>query len=160
LYFSYGISLRGYWTDKVLIWAWLVATIVFIITFFKRRIIKVYLGVLLLLTVLSSIPMGLPLMAFYGFMTASDRTFSYRIDFDHRVQELWKSPMAAGTVEIVKESGIVEQIIGHLPNEFEVDENFYSIWEAQSIRLQKDIKDSINVLLSFSKGQVSMRPEK
>jgi hypothetical protein len=159
LYLANGISLRGYWTDKILVWSWLIATVLFVVLNIKKKAVEIYCALLILLLGLSVIPFGLPIMAFYGFVTAADRQFTYKVSSHIRAQEIWKSPMAGGTVEIVEGNGPVERILGNLPVGYEFGDKFYDISEVNMIRLFKDSANRLTAELSFAGDKIQKQLE-
>ncbi|WP_213278013.1 hypothetical protein [Chryseobacterium indologenes] len=67
LVFLFGIvlslnnySFAGYYIDKIINWLWLLMTIFIIVRFWKKKVIKVYFGLLISGIILSILPMMIP----------------------------------------------------------------------------------------------------
>lgn len=65
----YDWQLRGYWTEKIIVWLWIISTILVIIKFRQQKLVKIYTTLLALLIVLSILPMGIPFFAFIAFIS-------------------------------------------------------------------------------------------
>ena len=106
-YLFTGVSLAGQWSDKLLLWTWLLLTIVVVVKYIKRRATKIYIGAILFLTFLSLLPMAIPFLMFITYITDSEGDFEYRVE-DFRLREgnigLFSTPI----IRVVKNYGIFE----------------------------------------------------
>ena len=125
MYIAFQISFAGYWTDKLLVWAWLALTPFVVVPRFKHRLAKVYSALLVAILILSMIPFFLPLFAFLTFVTANDRPFYATVSSEYRIQEVSRSPMVGRTLEVVKKSGLIEQTWNLGPSHADFGDSIY-----------------------------------
>lgn len=107
----YKMSYAGYYTDKVICWVWLIATIGIFIRLWKKRGIRIYAGLLAVVGFLSFMPMMDPLYgAVHYFTTASDHQHialndKYRLEHTHR------GVMGRDKMLIIEKRGLLEKEI-------------------------------------------------
>jgi hypothetical protein len=147
-YLLYQVSLPGYWADKVLVWLWVIWTPFFIYLHFRRWQAKVYTGVLITLLLLSFVPFGLPFIYFISFLGASDRPYSREISNEYRIQEITRSPMVGTTIEVVKDSGLMEKHWNFGPNR---DDTTYHLPNNVSVSLKTTMDKNLAVIRLPSK---------
>lgn len=116
LYYNYFISFRGYYSDVILFWLWLILSFSVIIVFWKRILAKVYLGILGVGLVLTIIPMMIPFFALYLSMTSKGLIMEKNMDNQHRAQIVGYSVMGYPSFEILKKIGIFEKRIVSINN--------------------------------------------
>ncbi len=139
VYLFKGISLSGQLSDKILFWLWLIMTIIVAIRFLKRKKwVKWYLGIIVVLIILSLIPGGVPFLSLTEFAT--------RINTERRIENYRLRSASIGLIDnisiikVVRNMGIIEIEIDEMDfNNY--DEN-YSIYNIDEIRLLKE-KDVI-----------------
>lgn len=111
LYYFQGISLRGYYSDVVLSWLWLISNFVIIIVFWKNLMAKLLLAAIIVTFAMSIIAMMLP---FYALLLSSTSLGLYKeksLNENYRAQIVGYSPMVAPWLEIIENKGILEKRI-------------------------------------------------
>ncbi len=122
LVFLFGIILSlnnytfaGYYIDKIINWLWLLMTIFIIIWFWKKKVIKIYFGLLISGIILSILPMMIP---FYGILLYfSTLGCDQRIQLDdtYRMERGRPGALYNPLITIYKKEGIFEKQISRLP---------------------------------------------
>ena len=122
LVFLFGIILSlnnytfaGYYVDKIINWLWLLMTIFIIIWFWKKKVIKIYFGLLISGIILSILPMMIP---FYGILLYfSTLGCDQRIQLDdtYRMERGRPGALYNPLITIYKKEGIFEKQISRLP---------------------------------------------
>lgn len=118
------LSMAGYWSDRILFWAWLVATFFFIPIYWKSIFTKLYLGLLMAGLSLSIMAMLIP---FFGIVYASTgferlehctpETGRYRL-------QIIQSVMGKPRLEVVAARGLLEKVVINSDIDFLSDERF------------------------------------
>ena len=110
-YFSFGVSLRGYYADIILFWIWFFGTLLMIVTYWSKRVAKFSLMAMVSIILLSNVPMGIP---FYAFVLSST-PFGLWLDKDlnslYRAQIISYSVMTPPWLEIIEKRGVFERKI-------------------------------------------------
>ncbi|WP_312555065.1 hypothetical protein [Empedobacter brevis] len=83
---QFDLHFRGINTYRVLAWLWIFTTILFIIVYWKKKLIKIYTIILVALIGLSILPMALPFFAILSFLTGSNSLQHLKIDDDYRIE--------------------------------------------------------------------------
>ena len=96
-----GVSIIGQWIDKLLVWSWLISSMAIIIVYSKERFAKQYLKTLILLFLLSLLPMMIPFISFFNYLSDLNGYPEFKIGF-YRVQEVNCSPLGLPTIELIK----------------------------------------------------------
>lgn len=153
-YLSKGISLSGFWTDKLLFWAWIALTIFLIKKNIKKKWTKVYIIILLVFTVLTMIPMMIPFLTIMAY-TFEVKDKRYEINDQIQLQEYSKTIVSPPNVIVIKSFGIYEKIIGETNGFFEVKDEYLQIENIESIRqLDNKASDSLKIEFKFKEGVV------
>ena len=140
LYLTKGISISGQICDKILFWTWLILTPIIIVKYFKEKLAKWYLGIIISLTILSLLPMGIPFLTITAFAIGND--FEKKID-NYKLREGTKSIIAIPKIRLIKNIWIIEKEIGESDFYVEFKENSYRLKDIEKIKLQ-DETDSLN----------------
>ncbi|WP_244511824.1 hypothetical protein [Flavobacterium anhuiense] len=107
LYYFKEISLRGYYSDVVLSWVWLISSFVIIIVFWKKLISKLFLATILVTFALSIIAMMLP---FYALLLSSTSLGLYQnkdLNKNYRAQIVGYGVMVQPWLEVIEKKGII-----------------------------------------------------
>ena len=122
VYLNNGISLKGYWSDKIFFMIWLILTIIVLTKKFKKRWARIYLTGLISIVVLSMLPMMIPFLSLVAFTTANDRETNYIINSKYRLEETFMSVIVPPRVILIKSLGPFEKVIGYTDYEFFINE--------------------------------------
>ncbi|TAD95215.1 MAG: hypothetical protein EAZ97_15880 [Bacteroidetes bacterium] len=74
LYVTQGFSLYGHWTDKILFWIWIGATIKILIQY-QTKMVKIYKWFLFVCLILLCIPFFSPIVTLISFSFGLERSF-------------------------------------------------------------------------------------
>jgi hypothetical protein len=152
LYMLEGISFLGYWSDKIPVWLWLIATPIVIIKNIRKTAAKIYLGCLCGALVLSLIPFFIPAMLFFTFITASDRHFVVNVNDTVRIQKVFGSPMEGYRNQLTIKNCCFEKMAGDISKEFPVGGKVYRIEDVTRASIEKKSSDSALLILDFPGG--------
>ncbi|WP_035691337.1 hypothetical protein [Flavobacterium sp. F52] len=111
LYYFKEISLRGYYSDVVLSWVWLISSFVIIIVFRKKLISKLFLAAILVTFALSIMAMMLP---FYALLLSSTSLGLYQnkdLNKNYRAQIVGYGVMVQPWLEVIEKKGLFEKRI-------------------------------------------------
>lgn len=109
LYLKYEISLRGFYTEKVIVWVWLATSLILVIKWRQLpNFLQGYAILVLIVVILTMLPMMVPFAELLRF-TFGNTAHAY-IDERTRVQS---SPggLVSPTLQVVEEGWITEKII-------------------------------------------------
>lgn len=152
LYYFKEISLRGYYTDVVLSWVWLISSFVIIIVFWKKLISKLFLAAILVTFALSIMAMMLP---FYALLLSSTSLGLYQnkdLNENYRAQIVGYGVMVQPWLEVIEKKGLFEKrIIKCTDSEIMNDNLDIKIRTAKDI-LFKNETDSMLTLTLFYGG--------
>ena len=152
LYYFKEISLRGYYTDVVLSWVWLISSFVIIIVFWKKLISKLFLATILVTFALSIMAMMLP---FYALLLSSTSLGLYQnkdLNENYRAQIVGYGVMVQPWLEVIEKKGLFEKrIIKCTDSEIMNDNLDIKIRTAKDI-LFKNETDSMLTLTLFYGG--------
>jgi hypothetical protein len=152
LYLSKEISLSGFWPDKLLFWTWIALTIFLIGKNNKKKWTKVYIIILIVITVLTMIPMMIPFLTIVSY-TFEVKDKRYKINDQVQLQEFSKAILGPPDLVVIKSFGIYERIIGKTNAFFEFGDEYLQIENAESIRqLNNESGDSLKVEFKFNEG--------
>ncbi|WP_207435982.1 hypothetical protein [Sabulibacter ruber] len=149
LYLSYGISISGYWSDRIVYWIWLLSTLLLIERYWNKKGIKIYASSLGALIILSMIPFMIPftVIIFTGF--GLDRSYSKTLDGGISIQVSTKSFLGGPTVEVIEQMGGFEKLVGTVNGWHIVNEGVH-LDEAQDLKLR--CKNGKPILLEVQIG--------
>ena len=155
LYFGWRISIVGYWSDRLLFWAWLLLTALVIAKGWRQRGIRICAGLLGLLLILSMVPMMVPFFAIILVGSGLELDYAKNIDRRIRIQQVGKSVMARPTLEVIEKKVIYEQQIGSMSiYDMEDGDSAYSMQDLETLRIIRRTTDSIQVELIFKPGKL------
>ncbi|KAA3439238.1 RNA methyltransferase [Rufibacter hautae] len=153
-YLSLGISISGYWSDRVVYWIWLLSTFVLIYRFWAKKGIKIYASSLGVLVILSLLPFMIPftVILFTGFCL--DRSYSKTLDDRISLQVSTKSFFSGPTVEVIEQVEGFEKLIGTVNGWHMVNEGVH-LEEARDVQLR--FTNGKPVLLEVQKGNETLK---
>ncbi|MDW7693830.1 hypothetical protein R9C00_03655 [Flammeovirgaceae bacterium SG7u.111] len=151
LYLSYGITLATKIADQLLFWSWFVLTFIVVFGQFRKKWARTYGITLMLLTVLSLFPMGIPFLSIVAFMIPQGETNYYYKDREIRIERTTKSVIGKMYVGVIKNYLIFEKEIAELDYEFENDGKYYSFGKLKSISRTKGNDNTIILNLDTGK---------
>lgn len=111
LYYFKLISLRGYYSDVILYWLWLVTTFVVIVVFWKRLMAKLLLAGIIAAIILSILPMMMPFYAWILSTTSLGLRIDKNLNENYRAQIVSYSAMAPPWLEVIEKQGLLEKRI-------------------------------------------------
>lgn len=153
LYYFKEISLRGYYSDVVLSWLWLISNFAIIIVFWKKLIAKLLLVAIIGTFALSIIAMMLPFFALLLSSTSLGLYQNKDLNENYRAQIVGYSAMGHPWLEIIEKKGILEKrIIKCTDSELMNDNLDVKIRTAKDI-IFKNETDSTLTLTLFYGGQ-------
>ncbi|MEW7281357.1 hypothetical protein ABW636_22445 [Aquimarina sp. 2201CG1-2-11] len=153
LYLTFNISFKGNITDRIVFWVWFISTFYIVFKFVKKKWAKIYGGILITMTGLSLLPMMVPFLTTISFAIVNQS--SVKIDDEIHIRETSKSVIAIPYISILKSYWIFEREIGKTEYEFEIENKFYGIDDAKSIkRLNTSGNQKIKLEFEFKNGRV------
>lgn len=145
-----GVSIRGYWPDRVLFIGWFVFTLYIIIRYFKQKSIKIYGWLLAALTVLAILPMGIPFLAIVFTSIGEDSSFRKDLPDNYRIQDVCHSPLGVPDIEIIKTYVVVERSEGKVRlRELRNNIGTAKLENIQAVRVLQSWRDSNRIALQF-----------
>ena len=154
MYISYGISLRGHLGDWLLFWTWLILTPIVITINFRQRWTRFYAIGLIAFTILTMLPMMIPFLTIIGYASRGQEK-RYRVTDRIDFHELPRNALGRTQVVAIKSFGPIEKIVAVTGVEFEINDQFYSIHDTESIKiLNENSSDSLRVEFKFKDGTV------
>jgi hypothetical protein len=148
LYINYSMSIAGYWSERIIIWLWIILTVYLIGKNWYDNLAQASCSLLIFLIVLSMIPMMIPFLAIMNIITCNDRIFVRKLGENMRIQIMQKSPVVGQGIEIVEQGYILEKAI------VQVDAEIRDIRKAKSIKILKNTKDSLKLEFIFSDKKI------
>lgn len=122
LVFLFGIilslnnySFAGYYIDKVINWLWLLMTIFIIIRFWKKKVIKVYFGLLISGIILSILPMMIPFFGIIHYFSTIGCEQRIQLNDTYRMERGRPGALYKPLITIYKKEGIFEKQISRIP---------------------------------------------
>jgi len=147
-------SFSGYYTDKIINWMWLAMTLLIILRFWRKKVVKVYFAVLIFSVLLSMLPMMIPFFALVNYFSTLDDYQQIQLDKIYRIERTRRNVLDKPKVYIYKNEGIVEKEIYKVPYLEIVEKVFQDHFtndiagEAQPIQKAKLVsvdKDSLGI---------------
>ncbi|MFD2940967.1 hypothetical protein [Flavobacterium notoginsengisoli] len=111
LYYYKEISLRGYYSDAILFWLWLLMSFVIIILFWKKLLAKLFLAAIIVTFALSIIAMMLPFYALINSTTSLGLYINKDLNENYRAQIVGYGPMVYPWLEVIEKKGLLEKRI-------------------------------------------------
>jgi hypothetical protein len=147
----YNYSYSGYYIDKIIAWTWLLLNTLIIITYWKRKIVRIYLFSLIIFILLSIIPMGLPFLGMVLYFSTIDDFQQIKLNENYRIERTRQQPLSMPRIYVYEQYGVLEKNIYRTPYQ-EIIQNiekkdFYSsnideiktqIQQAKIININKD----------------------
>ncbi|WP_433779393.1 hypothetical protein [Flavobacterium anhuiense] len=150
LYYFKEISLRGYYSDVVLSWVWLISSFVIIIVFWKKLISKLFLATILVTFALSIIAMMLP---FYALLLSSTSLGLYQnkdLNENYRAQIVGYGVMVQPWLEVIEKKGLFEKrIIKCTDSEIMNDNLDIQIRTAKDILFKNETDSTLTLTLFY-----------
>jgi len=134
LYYFKEISFRGYYSDVVVFWLWLIMSFVTIIVFWKKLLAKLLLASLIVTLALSIIAMMIP---FYAIVLSTTSLGLYKnkdLNEKYRAQIVGYSAMTPPWLEVIEKNGLIEKRIFQCTDSQIMNDNL-----DMKIRMAKDI---------------------
>ncbi|ASE63843.1 hypothetical protein EGY07_17690 [Chryseobacterium indologenes] len=147
-------SFSGYYTDKIINWMWLAMTLLIILRFWRKKVVKAYFAVLIFSVLLSMLPMMIPFFALVNYFSTLDDYQQIQLDKIYRIERTRRNVLDKPKVYIYKNEGIVEKEIYKVPYLEIVEKVFQDHFtndiagEAQPIQKAKLVsvdKDSLGI---------------
>lgn len=157
LVFLFGIvlslnnySFAGYYTYKIINWLWLLITIFIIVRFWKKKVIKVYFGLLISGIILSILPMMIPFFGIIHYFSTIGCEQRVQLDDTYRIERGRPGALYRPLITIYKKEGIFEKQISRIPysdiiektvqpsEEIYLDDKKLPIQEAKLINVNQD----------------------
>ncbi len=107
----YDYSYRGYYTDKIIAWTWLLLNTLIIITYWKRKIVRIYLFSLIIFILLSIIPMGLPFFGMVLYFSTIDDFQQIKLNENYRIERTRQQPLSMPRIYVYEQYGVFEKNI-------------------------------------------------
>jgi hypothetical protein len=111
LYYFKEISLRGYYSDVVLSWLWLISNFVIIIVFWKKLIAKLLLAAIIVTFAISIMAMMMPFFALLLSSTSLGLYQNKDLNKNYRAQIVGYSAMGHPWLEVIEKKGLLEKRI-------------------------------------------------
>lgn len=108
-------SFAGYYTDKVINWAWLAMTVFMIIRFWKRKTAKAYFTLLLSVIILSILPMMIPFFGIVCYFSTIDDYQQIELNDSYRIERTRPGALSKPQIYIYQKEGILEKKIYKTP---------------------------------------------
>ncbi|TZF92587.1 hypothetical protein FW781_21370 [Chryseobacterium panacisoli] len=146
-------SFAGYYIDKMINWLWLLMTIFIIIRFWKKKVIKVYFGLLISGIVLSILPMLIPFFGIIHYFSTIGCEQRIQLDDTYRIERGRPGALYQPLITIYKREGIFEKQVSRIPysdiiektvqpsNETYLNDKSLPIQEAKLINANQDSID-------------------
>lgn len=154
LYLYEGISLPGHFSDWILLWIWLVTTIIIVAFNVRKRWAKIYAMVLIVFTILTMLPMMIPFVTIFAFAFNAP-SVRYTVSNEIKLQEHSKSIISIPSIVATKSYGLYEKIIGETDFYFKIGEHDYRIQDASSIKqFSAENSDSLKIEFNFKNDTI------
>ena len=111
LYYFKEISLRGYYSDVVLSWLWLISNFVIIIVFWKKLLAKLLMAAITITFAISIMAMMMPFFALLLSSTSLGLYQNKDLNENYRGQIVGYSPMGHPWLEVIEKKGLFEKRI-------------------------------------------------
>ncbi|KAF2341238.1 hypothetical protein DMB71_09865 [Flavobacterium tistrianum] len=150
LYYFQEISLRGYYSDVVLSWLWLISNFVIIIVFWKKLMAKLLLAAIIVMFAMSIMAMMLP---FYVLLLSSTSLGLYQnknLNENYRAQIVGYGVMVQPWLEVIEKKGLFEKrIIKCTDSELLNDNLDIKIRTAKNIIFKSETDSTLTLTLFY-----------
>lgn len=150
LYYFKEISLRGYYSDVVLSWLWLISSFVIIIVFWKKLLAKLLLAAITITFAISIIAMMMPFFALLLSSTSLGLYLNKDLNKNYRAQIVGYSAMGHPWLEIIEKKGILEKRIIKCTDSQLMDDNLnIKIRTAKDIFFKSETDNTLTLTLFY-----------
>ncbi len=104
-------SYRGYYTDKIINWTWLLLSFLIVIIYWNKEYIKISLITFIIFIMLSIIPMGIPFFGMVYYFSSIDDYQQIQLNENYRIERTRQNALSMPRIYIYKENGILEKNI-------------------------------------------------
>jgi len=146
-----GISLQGYWGDRILYWTWLVITVYILMRYWSKKGVKFYGWTLMALLGLSMLPMFIPFTAIILTGFGLDRTYGNDFNDNLRLQVTGKSFMGRPNVELIRKHGLYEVVLGEMSG-FDLVDELDDLENINRVKILEEKENSLLVEFYFPNG--------
>ena len=147
----YDYSYRGYYSDKIINWIWLLLNFLIIIIYWKKKFVKISLLIVVLFLSLSIIPMGIPFFGKVYYFSTIDDYQQIKLNENYRIERTRQNALSMPRIYIFQDKGILEknicrtkyqEIIQKIEKKnsysSDIDERTTQIQQAKLISINKD----------------------
>lgn len=150
LYYFKEISLRGYYSDVVLSWLWLISNFVIIIVFWKKLLAKLLLAAITITFAISIMAMMMPFFALLLSSTSLGLHLNKDLNKNYRAQIVGYSAMGHPWLEIIEKKGILEKRIFKCTDYQLMDDNLnIKISTAKDIIFKSETNNTLTLTLFY-----------
>lgn len=152
IYCFWQMSFRGYWSDRIIFWIWLIATPIVVMSFWKKIWTKIYFWLLVSGLILSIIPMAMPFFGILLSASGSGRLNHFSLDKNFRVQTVGYGVMGRPRVQIVKDGLLFDKVLLEDGDEVKKnDSTWLNIRDAKNVILMGETDTSVTIKYFFEK---------
>jgi len=150
LYYFKEISLRGYYSDVVLSWIWLISNFVIIVVFWKKLLAKLLLAAITITFAISIMAMMMPFFALLLSSTSLGLYLNKDLNKNYRAQIVGYSAMGHPWLEIIEKKGMLEKRIFKCTDYQIMDDNLnIKISTAKDIFFKNETDSTLNLTLFY-----------
>lgn len=150
LYYFQEISLRGYYSDVVLSWLWLISSFVIIIVFWKKLMAKLLLVAIIGTFAISIMAMMMPFFALLLSSTSLGLYQNIDLNKNYRAQIVGYSAMGRPWFEVIEKKGLLEKrIIKCTDSQLMNDDLDIKIRTAKDIIFKNETDSTITLTLFY-----------
>lgn len=150
LYYFKEISLRGYYSDVVLSWLWLISSFVIIIVFWKKLLAKLLLAAITITFAISIMAMMMPFFTLLLSSTSLGVYLNKDLNKNYRAQIVGYSAMGHPWLEIIEKKGILEKRIIKCTDSQLMDDNLnIKIRTAKDILFKSETDNTLTLTLFY-----------
>ncbi|WDF63147.1 hypothetical protein [Flavobacterium sp. KACC 22763] len=150
LYYFKEISLRGYYSDVILSWLWLISNFVIIITFWKNLMAKLFLAAITITFAISIMAMMMPFFALLLSSTSLGLYQNKDLNEKYRAQIVGYSAMGRPWLEVIEKKGLFEKRIIKCTDSQLMDDNLdIKIRTAKDILFKSETDSTLTLTLFY-----------
>ncbi|KAF2080280.1 hypothetical protein [Flavobacterium sharifuzzamanii] len=150
LYYFNEISLRGYYSDVILSWLWLISNFVVIIVFWKKLLAKL---LLVAITITFAISIMAMMMPFFALLLSSTSLGLYQnkdLNKNYRAQIVGYSAMGRPWLEVIEKKGLFEKRIVKFTDSQLMNDNLdIKIRTAKDIIFRSETNSTLTLTLFY-----------